>query len=491
MIEVCQKTIDRWDELIRLGKGELVRRDLNKVKPSQVQRSFLVHLAGLARRIGMSNFGAKLLFPYVGLKSDSLVAGSDAEKIEYAACLIELGVLRDAELILGQVDLKSHPEANFSIAQLGFHRWDYDFSIPFLQDYIASSNEDYRRSIGEVNLVAALIMRDRFQEAKRLLNHLKEYLNSKGYDLLLGSCFELEAQVAIGQNDLAMADQAISRSLELLGESKNVAYLFALKWKAILDLIQDPNHLKPILSVQKRARLQNVWETVRDCEFQMAKLQKDQDRLERVFYGTPFKEYKNRVLGQCDFELSRQYLFSKPGSRPDRVLSLKKACLVGSPEITLKAGQVPHRILRTLSSDFYAPFSLGRIYSEVFPEEYYDPFSSPERVFKGIQRLRAWFKKYKLPVKVEHQNGGYRLVFGVRAGILIERSSDKPMSKPEIEIDRIADRLSKFPAFSARQLSEALGVSLRSANRILKEAKAKGRVEQVGSGPKTSYKLVS
>ena len=45
--------------------------------------------------------------------------------------------------------------------------------------------------------------------------------------------------------------------------------------------------------------------------------------------------------------------------------------------------------------------------------------------------------------------------------------------------------------FSAKQLSEHLSVSQRTANRLLKEAQENGWVEKTGKGPSTRFQVKS
>ena len=50
---------------------------------------------------------------------------------------------------------------------------------------------------------------------------------------------------------------------------------------------------------------------------------------------------------------------------------------------------------------------IGTIFSELFPDERFNPVSSPARVRQQISRTRKWFAKY--PVKIIESDGFYSL----------------------------------------------------------------------------------
>ena len=68
-----------------------------------------------------------------------------------------------------------------------------------------------------------------------------------------------------------------------------------------------------------------------------------------------------------------------------------------------------HRLLGALASDFYRPFRLASLHALLYPDQYFNPVSSPARFHQATRQLRAWLKASGLSLRLEETDGLYRL----------------------------------------------------------------------------------
>lgn len=85
------KQVAAFDQQIRAGQGQLVRRVLEGISKKNISRGGLAHWAWLAWRVGAPDLGVAWLNPIVRPKARRPVEASPREKGEYAACLTRLG----------------------------------------------------------------------------------------------------------------------------------------------------------------------------------------------------------------------------------------------------------------------------------------------------------------------------------------------------------------------------------------------------------------
>ena len=250
---------------------------------------------------------------------------------------------------------------------------------------------------------------------------------------------------------------------------------------------------------------------VRDCDFHLGVAQRDIAILLHVYYGSPFPSYRKKVkekLRDLGAPLPDAYDW-----RPGTVLNAtserhhKTLCIENGELLPkgsgLKPGQVLHRLIIALCSDFYRPHSVARLHESLFPDQHFNPKSSPDLVRQAVLRLRAWTQEQKLGFEVvECGNGSYRLDSARDVGRLRIKTQreDAPFAR---EFDPLKLRTESFRAklemmfdhskpFRAKTVANAFGLPQRTANRMLTELVAEGCLEKIGSGrsPLVSYRLV-
>ncbi|NUM87917.1 MAG: hypothetical protein HUU37_01820 [Bdellovibrionales bacterium] len=238
---------------------------------------------------------------------------------------------------------------------------------------------------------------------------------------------------------------------------------------------------RELREVRALAVARENWETVRDCDFHLARSRKDFSGLTRVYFGTPHAAYRARVLAELGARrLPESFLWSPEGRGRGRraVIDL----LTGSAlDHRLKPGQVPHRLLCALAADFYKPQTLPAIHASLFPDRHFNPVSSRDVVHQAMKRLRAWLDVNGLPLFVLENAGRFQLASQGGVALRVRSSSGDRLSG-------LLGRLPRAALFSRAEAARALGVSDRSANLFLHDAVAGGRLIRTGAGPGTRYR---
>jgi len=498
MSKTWASQIETWNQAVRAGQGASITRELAKIPRGKIPIELLAKVANICWRISQPSIGLRLLFPELRRQAHRHQDVPPDALVEYAGCLLEVGALGEAKTILKGAYGKT-PRANFYLALLLFKEWDYAGALPLLEAYLAQIPGDYHALVVRVNLAAAYVMNRDFAKATATLKSLREELQRQGHKLLLGNTHEIESQIFFERGDHEGALACLAKSEALLSETRNMGWLYCKKWQFLNKLAQNATASRAksrlvaeLKELRERARGMASWETLRDLDLHWALHEKDAALLERVYFGTPAQEYRNRVLrlsearGLTIGESARFHVKGESGG--DVLYDLRPQEFIRDGDGTF----LIKKLLLILASDFYAPFRVGQLFSHLFEGEYFDVDSSPDRVFQLIRRLRVWMKEEQWRATVEGEARGYRLVFQSGSGFQMDRRlpaeilRDKSTAHLAVLKREFGDRV-----FTASELCDALRVSRRSANRMLRELKEGERVECLGSGPSTRFKIAS
>ena len=469
---------------LRAGQGQQVAKRLAKLNSAKVPREYRLRLANICRRAGLIAVGLRLLSPVIHSETDRNNSDATSEELaEYAVLLQRSGALEEALSTLGRVDTDAVPAALLYRAFCRFNRWQYEEAIPDLKDYLKNPPSDYMKIVGQVNLAAALLATDRIDEAQRTLAQVIESARAQGFSRLVGNSLEMRAQVHITKNDFAQAKSDLDEAMSLFGPEQTLDHLFVRKWKAVLASIESSSPL-PLMEFRQAAQAQRDWESVREADLFALKIQFDKDKLDHLYFGTPFGSYRERVrrkLGTAPEETS--YIFGKPGSP---TLDLLTGEIEGFPHLT--AGGKVHQCLEILTRDFYRPISLGGLFAELFPWEYFEIDSSPNRVHQIIRRTRRWLEDARLPMEVIEDASHYsvRITGDFALLVPLERGS---VEWHELQLQKLRSTTSALDAFSASEARTKLGLSVASFKRLASWALEHGKFEKLGAGCATLYRL--
>ncbi len=490
MIKDLTELISEWDTCIRKGQGQRIKGHILKLKPGQIPSHQRAQVAQLARRLSLYGFALRLIYPIIKDHREKKLQASQNEIAEYAANLMEIGAHGEARRLLLDLVQQNHHHSRLVYAFSLFREWSYQDAIPHLETYISESESHYLKLVGQINLASAHVTLNHIAAAADLLRELQAECEKGHHQLLLGSCFELQAQIEFFNKNFGVAKDKIAQSESLLSSSQNIAHLYCQKWKCLIDLESHPNspiHLEEIQKLKAWATEVSNWETLRDLDFRVSMIHQDQMKYESVYYGSRFPSYREHIQKLSQKNVAETFHWRHESNSQDLIMSPWEGKIEGF-EKPLKKGQLLQKLLWTFASDHYSSFTYGTLFAELFGGQYFDPYSSAQRIFKLVQRLRLWLAEANYPAEITYNSGAFRLE--LKPGACIQKSKNQ-LAEPPVNYDLA--RLYAFPRqeFTSNDLAETLSVSKRQANRILKTAITQGLVSQIGRGPASRFKKVS
>ncbi len=500
--------LEQLEALVRAGHFDRVRAQLKLARARRIARGEAVAYANLARRVGLGELSLRILNPIVrpekGGRRVSAIPATPVEKAEYAASLRNLGAIPEAAEILEGIDPEAFPGTLFQQALCRIQKWEYAAAVPLLEQYVAMLNAaDYARQVARVNLLSALIHESALVEARRLMNALLGELKAEGNALLFRNTLELAARLEIASENWDEARKYLDWSGKNADASGSaVDALLVQKWRAVSESLRQGRPRPGLERVRARAIAERHWETVRDCDYYLGRLASDPGRLHRVFFGTPFSSFRLKVaqsLGGLE-RLPENYDWPGLDSRSNSAdgnfdLLLARGEVRGSSSLELVPGQEIHALLIFLCRDFYRPAPLLSIFSRLFPEDYFNPDSSPNRVHHVVSRLRHWFVQGRIPVDLAPDPEGYRMEFRQPFVFRIPREP-LDLRGRELELRRLRALLEPRPGsaasegFTMREAVDRTEVSAATVKRLLKWAVDQGKLIREGRTHRTRYRFV-
>ena len=472
-----------YEEKIRSGKAaEVIASVREKIAHKRPARDLVLPLAQLVRRAGAPGLSIQLLRPIVRPTGRRAEKASASEVCAYAAALVALGIQGEALRLLEGVSVKETPEPTLFKAYARIGQWDYASAIPLLEEYLRDSRPtDYQRLVAKVNLAASLVAEGESVAAESLLGEIYEKASSQNLALLKGNALELRAQNAIFASDWKAADGFLDEAFALLADKPYASSLYVRKWKAVSALLQsrasDAN-AAGVARVRQEAMDQGAWETVRDCDFFLGLATRDQNLIQKVYFGTPFASYRARVRKLAKLkDLPTHFDWGRGRKRIDL------ADRAGLLAVGLKPERLVTKLLLVLCTDLYKPFEVSGLHGWLFPEEFYDPQTSSMRIHQLMARLRAWVRERNLPIALSEKDGRYRIEpTGLILELPVDLASDLRISSRE--------KLAREFGSNSFTLSEAalrLRVPERTLSRQLGEWIESGAVLKYNRARATRY----
>lgn len=484
----------------RVQKGELapVRdRILRAVDKGRFDRADAAALARLAMRAGAPELGLRILHRIVHPPPRVVAKATQAETAEYAICLVKSGALEEGEKLLSGIGEKDCPQASFYRAVAHVARWDYAEAIPCLRRYLATPGlSRYDRLVGQVNLAAALVFEGKFVPADALLAELLHRSSVEGHRLMLGRVLEISAESLIDQKRWDKAGAFLDHAEKRLATTGSADETYVRKFRAILALARRPGErraLAPLRAVREEAQRAGLWETVRHCDRAEAVLLQDEALLARVFFGTPYPAFREKLL--LDY-----------GSVPERLLESYDWCPGGEGrgdcregmdllsgrlfdgKAGLKPGTLPHRLMVALTSDGYRPLRIAELFARLHPDLRFNPFSSRPIVHNAVLRVRLWLKERGIALEIAESKGGYRLAGRGKFAIRIS-SSALQGRRYSAEIGKLRT-VWPSASFSSGEAEQLLGLPCRTAYRLLQSAVEDGLLAREGRSRGTRYRFL-
>jgi hypothetical protein len=468
---------------IRAGMADQAALRLRELPTAKIPDDLRFTFANLCRRTGLVSIGLKVLTPpHLRDRAEWLLSVGPAEKAEYALLLQRIGSVNEAMRILDRVDAAAFPDALLYRAYCHFNRWEYAEAIPLLEKYVGGPLDEYKLLIGRVNLVAALVSTGARSASAELAALLKA-CESGGHVRLAANCHELRAQLALAATDLAAAKDAIAAALGILSPAKTLDQLFARKLQAVMTAVEN-GRAEAMEEFRREALDRMDWESARDIDFYMLKLNFSYERFEHLIFGTPFAAYRERVCQALGRRILKDsYVFGDAGGP---VMDVAKAEIDGLPCLTV-GGKI-HQMLGILLRDFYRPKTLAALFSELFPSDHFDIFSSPDRVHQILRRTRAWLAEAGIPAEIVEIDRYYQIQVTGKFGFRLNLDR-APLDWNLVHFRRLKCIASADRLYTPKELRQKLGLGLTPFRRFATWAMEEGKLERSGTGSTTVYRL--
>lgn len=495
------------DLLIRAGHGHQVRLNLKKLlHKKKAPRQYRGQIAQLARRVGLYYTTLRILHSIVRPIKKSDVPATDTEKLQYAAALIAVGATSEAQSWLLQINEAIEPQVLLYQAINCFTTWSYEQALPYLEKYINTKIDDYQKLMGQINLASALVATRNFEKALQLCKVIGDETKTKKMVLLNAYSLEIrsEAELWLGQHKNCEA--TLARAEKALAKSGVKAAIWLKKWKAISLLF---NHklkkgFQLLAETRKQAFTDSDWETLRECDLFQSLFSKDENLFCQVYFGTPFLSYRERIQ---DIFADQNIFYTVPDNY---LLKLKTHSINNehtptgktdtdthafeidptamNSQSVLKPGQLEHRLLCTLTEDFYRPYRLAHLHECLYPQQYFNPITSPRKIHELVRRARAPLND--LGLTIESHKSGYKLTATKNILLKVHAKNSPPVAREHYLWREFKSKINKV-MFKRHDLENVLGLSTRSAQRIINWAINENLITSEGHGKAISYSMKS
>lgn len=479
--KTLNERMDSIDDLIRQGNLSTATKKLKDLEVKSIPLASLARYGSLCRRIGMYHRGMMAYQPF--LQKSGLDALPAKAKAEYAVLLLRRGVFQEAENILESLNAKEIPESQLYLSFCQIAQWNYSKAISQLKNYLKESITPHQRLIGEINLSASLI-------AAQELDGIEDRLKS-GYEMSLqqknkriqGNFLELQAQLEIDRNNYQEAQKYLCSASEIFSDSQSYDSLFVKKWTAIVQAMTEK---KPdrLFEFRKYAEEQVEYETLRDIDLYILKFKYDLDLHKTLYFGSPSRDFRNKV-DQFLGPIADKSPFRWGGSASSKSIDLTQYLNPSAKEGVLS--ETSRKLLILLLKDLYQPFRLGRVFSEMFPDEKFNPVSTPPRVGMLIGRAQKSLGDVGLPHEIASTDRGYFLRKDLGVGLLIPIDLGQAVEILDSKEAQVLSVIQKSDGVYIKEIVEASGLSAHQVRSAIKSLTERGQITSFGAGNRVQY----
>lgn len=475
------------EKLIRSGAAHAARAELKEYSPKT--RGEWERYANLAWRCGIPDHGVRLLSPMARASTPGNPLLTPGEQAEYAACLVRLRVVEEGLMRLNALAPETLPKVLLYRALGLVSQWRYEESLTPLRAYISLDEvPPYQRLVARVNLLAALVAERKVEEAEEQFATLSSENRKANHALLLANSYELGAANLVMAGRWREAEKRLAIASEAVADKDSRDYNYIRKWKAILSLLRESGAEKAVgelSEVRRLAQSQGDWESMRDIDRFLAVGQGSEEMFLYVYFGTPFECFREKLVKFFPKRVEIPEQYSRDFGGGDEVVDV--LTVDSEKSRALHATRVSFRLLQFFASDFYVPFSLPQLHFGLFPGEFFNPLSSPNRLHQAVLRLRSSLEAEGIPLGIEEDEGRYRL--------FPKRPCSLMVSRPGADRDPNAIFLLKLrqswpqEEFTLKMASDYLGINLRTLSRLVSDAVQKGRLRNEGKGRASRYRF--
>lgn len=493
--------------LIESGAIAEAQRLLQTTKDQNPTREQKLELAHLYRRARLPDRAVMLLRPFVRPSSKKTYVASDQEKLAYAAALTLLDSTKECHKLLQTVENQNLSEFLLFQAFNLIREWDYAGATRSLEAYIQQEEDEYKKAIGSINLLQCYLFCEALDRAQQLIESktVESFLIQQSKFRLLGNFYELSAQFHFQKQNWELAEQALAKAQKYSQQNKSVDELFVNKWKLLVDMQKgaDRQDIKVRwLDMRQKAYALAHFETARDLDYHYSLSVKDEDILRHVYWGTPFNSYREKILKTFASRHSSELPIGNGYARPVFVNHEQLPFFLNTSEMPLfdldtfngdarfSRESLLKKLFASLNADFYKVASPYFIFESVYEDEFFNPESSPLKVRQLVFRAKELLKESDAPVSIHFGERGYWLEPLAADCVMIAAHGQLSGGSRHENILSVIRAKFSGETFKTKELLEEVSISQRALADVLKEIIEDGNLEKIGSGPKTTYRLV-
>jgi len=485
--------LNECESMIRSGLSHVARsilvREVTQVRKYSVSEK--IRLGHLLRRTGAFNETIKVLHSLA--RDERASENRDLAQIEYATALTFLGLTAEAENIFLSLNKNKYPQVLTQLSTLNTMNWDYESSVKNLENYFSLSsihhisNDEYFKLIAEINLnISYAFVKPEKINIDRIYE-IQEIVQQKNYKLLNAITTQILGRYLTSQREHANAERVFQTGLNMLKGQKTFDYLYLKKWQLINALESKRIGRKPLLELallKKYAYNLKDYETVRECDYYHSLYSKNKKLHTYCFVGSPFSHYKKKfksdliegkTLFQFNPENTRYEIKLTQDTKLD--LDLIISDYISTNKTQLKKNKNLSLLLQSLTNDFYRPKTIHRLFTDLFPDQYWNPQSSPNLIRQIIFRFRQWATANHTNLKITENSKNYFL-----------NSEDHKIVFIKNRDFNLAMNLNlNSREFTLAEFRQQTGLSQRSAERKIAELKKRGQIKTIGQTRNLKY----
>lgn len=476
----------------RTGKRNLVIETLKKTDFSKYTLEETILIGKIANRNHLYNFSLRLLFKRKQELQQLKIKLPEELITTYAAALLGIGATEEAQNLLSTI--QNHLPALLSYAISFFSSWNYDASIPVLKKYLKLQKDEYLTLVGRINLIAAIIGTGDYQQGQVLLEKLKiDLKDNPKASVLYGNCWEIQSQIDIENKEYHKALASLAQSKLIFKDQLTRYLLYVNKWEAISQLALAPDNdfaREKVHHIIHEAKILRNWETIRDCEFQFARFTNNEALIQKNLLGTPYSGYHKRLKKLYQIKLEKTFSFNySPGQYFHSANTLKE-CTAINPTVfsdTHESCGLGIKIFNLLLKDFYKPARLGIIHHYLYPDSYFNPYTSAHNIRNQIYRFNQISEAKDIPIKIYVEKGDTFLKT-TDLELIISPSNKHYKNKDQYYLNKLM-QFFKGHSFTSKRASHKLKVSVRKANLIIRLGINKNKIKKLSQGRTSLYRL--
>lgn len=313
--------------------------------------------------------------------------------MEYASKLRRLGLVSESLRKLDKLDDSGPVLLERAYCHLA--RWDHSAAAEALLNALTLPMSEKENRSARLKLASSLIGLGAFDSASKWLSDLPED----------PKCLELQAQILIARGDYAAANSILKKipATDVRGR------LLMLKWRFVLVLHESPTvqNVRKTEEFRTEARRLGQWEVLRGFDWEVAKTLNDPHLAAKVYFGSPFRALQREILSSPLGALLPSHIIRSDsrwrGQNPKLINPLT------GENLPFKSGSSAYRTVMVLLSDYYAPWTVCRLFEALHSDEDFHPEASAKKMQVLLEKVNAKIHNEKIPLELKASPRGFRL----------------------------------------------------------------------------------